>query len=132
MCVQASYAVYFCVNFFLSQLKQEASEERKFMKSLRDKQESEMKQFLAQQKAEFRATKALYKRQLEDNSELSSTQKKAMLEERKKELIIQQKANEDRRLQMLKTASEQQLVDFRQKALQDRHSFEKGLLQEVW
>ena len=117
--------------FFIPQLKQEASEERKFIKSLKDKQEADMKQFLAQQKAEFRATKTLYKRQLEDNSDLSTAQKKGILEERKKELIVQQKSNEDSRLQMLKTASSQELVEFRQKALQDRHSFEKGLLQEV-
>ena len=90
-----------------------------------------MKQFLAQQKAEFRATKALYRRQLEENSDLGSAQKKAALEERKKELAAQQKTNEDSRLRMLKTAREQELVDFRQKALQERHSFEKGLLQEV-
>ena len=118
-------------NLCLPQLKQEASEERKFLKSLKDKQEAEMKQFLAQQKAEFRATKSLYKRQLEDNGDLGSTQKKTILEERKKELAAQQKTNEDSRLRMLKTAREQELVDFRQKALQDRHSFEKGLLQEV-
>lgn len=90
-----------------------------------------MKQFATQQKAELRATKALYKRRLEENSEMSSGQKKTILDERKKELIAQQKANEESRLQMLKTASQQELVDFRQKALQDRHSFEKGLLQEV-
>lgn len=101
------------------------------MKNLKDKQELEMKQFSAQQKVEFRATKALYKRQLEDNGDLNSAQKKAMLEERKKELIEQQKQTEERRLQMLKTAFQQELVEFRQKALQDRHSFEKGLLQEV-
>lgn len=90
-----------------------------------------MKQFFAQQKAEFRATKALYKRQLEENSGMNSGQKKTILEERKKELIAQQKTNEESRLKMLKTASNQELVDFRQKTLQDRHSFEKGLLQEV-
>ena len=90
-----------------------------------------MKQFATQQKAELRATKALYKRKLEENGEMSSGQKKTILDERKKELIAQQKANEESRLQMLKTASQQELVDFRQKALQDRHSFEKGLLQEV-
>ena len=90
-----------------------------------------MKQFSAQQKAEFRATKTLYKRQLEENSGMNSAQKKTILEERKKELIAQQKTNEESRLKMLKTASHQELVEFRQKALQDRHSFEKGLLQEV-
>ena len=90
-----------------------------------------MKQFLAQQKAEFRATKALYKRRLEENSGMNSGQKKTILEERKKELIAQQKTNEESRLKMLKTANNQELVDFRQKTLQDRHSFEKGLLQEV-
>ena len=115
----------------LPQGKQEASEERKFIKGLKDKQEAEMKQFVNQQKAELRATKSLYKRRLEDNGELNSGQKKTILDERKKELISQQKANEERRLQMLKTARQQELVEFRQKALQDRHSFEKGLLQEV-
>ena len=90
-----------------------------------------MKQFLARQKADFRATKALYKRQLEENSGMNSGQKKTVLEERKKELIAQQKTDEESRLKMLKTASNQELVDFRQKTLQDRHSFEKGLLQEV-
>ena len=101
------------------------------MKSLKDKQETEMKQFTAQQKVEFRATKTLYKKKLEDNGDLSSAQKKTILEERKKELIEQQKANEERRLRMLRTAFQQELVEFRQKALQDRHSFERGLLQEV-
>lgn len=101
------------------------------MKSLKDKQEADMKQFLARQKAEFRATKALYKRQLEENSDMNSAQKKTILDERKKELIAQQRTNEESRLKMLKTASSQELVEFRQKTLQDRHSFEKGLLQEV-
>ena len=101
------------------------------MKSLKDKQETDMKQFLAQQKAEFRATKALYKRQLEENSGMNSAQKKTILEERKKELIAQQKTNEESRLKILKTASHQETIEFRQKALQERHSFEKGLLQEV-
>ena len=90
-----------------------------------------MKQFLAQQKAEFRATKTLYKRRLEENSGMNSAQKKTILEERKKELIAQQKTNEESRLKMLKAVSHQELIEFRQKALQDRHSFEKGLLQEV-
>ena len=42
-------------------LKYEGSEERKFEKSLRDKRDTEMKRFLGQQKADYRATKILYK-----------------------------------------------------------------------
>ena len=42
-------------------LKYEASEERKFEKSLRDKRDMEMKRFLGQQKADYRATKNLFK-----------------------------------------------------------------------
>ena len=41
--------------------KYETNEERKFEKSLRDKRDSEMKRFLGQQKADYRATKNLFK-----------------------------------------------------------------------
>ena len=42
-------------------LKYEANEERKFEKSLKDKRDIEMKRFLSQQKADYRATKNLFK-----------------------------------------------------------------------
>lgn len=44
------------------QVKQESSEERKFQKGVKERHDSDMKQFLAQQKADYKGTKAMYKR----------------------------------------------------------------------
>jgi len=43
-------------------VKQESSEERKFQKGVKERHDSDMKQFLAQQKADYKGTKAMYKR----------------------------------------------------------------------
>lgn len=43
-------------------MKQEAAEERKFLKGVKEKQDADMKQFLSQQKADYRGTKVIYKR----------------------------------------------------------------------
>ena len=45
-----------------TQVKQEAAEERKFLKGVKEKQDVDMKQFLSQQKADYRGTKVIYKR----------------------------------------------------------------------
>lgn len=45
-----------------TQVKQEAAEERKFLKGVKEKQDADMKQFLSQQKADYRGTKVIYKR----------------------------------------------------------------------
>ena len=62
---------------------------------------------------------------------LQGTQRRQMLEERKRELQAQQKGNEEEHLQILRTMAEHDTVDFKQKVLQARHSFEKATLQEV-
>ena len=54
-----------------------------------------------------------------------------MYEERKRELLAQQRQGEQEHLQILKTIAEQDAVDFRLKTLQERHKVEKQLLQEV-
>ena len=43
-------------------MKQETGEERKFQKGVKERHDSDMKQFLAQQKADYKGTKAMYKR----------------------------------------------------------------------
>ncbi len=90
-----------------------------------------MKQFLAQQKADFKAAKAMFKKLLEEDTSLSNQQRKQILEERKRELQQQQKANEEDHLQSLKTKAAQNKVKFQQKVMQDRQGFEKELLQQV-
>ena len=90
-----------------------------------------MKQFLGQQKADFRASKAIYKKQLEEDTGLSGPQRKQILEERKRELTSQHKGNEEEHLQILRTIADQNRVEFRQQMMKDRQSFEKGLLQQV-
>lgn len=90
-----------------------------------------MKAFVAQQKAELKNTKLIFKKQLDEDTGLSGAQRKQMLEERKRELQQQQKANEDEHLQILKSIADQNKVEFRQKVLQDRQNFEKELLQQV-
>ena len=62
---------------------------------------------------------------------MSSSQRKKFYEERKNELRLQQKENEDEHLQVLKTIGDHDTVDFRQKMLHERQSVEKQLLQEV-
>ena len=54
-----------------------------------------------------------------------------MFEERKRELLVQQRQGEQEHLQILKTIAEQDAVDFRLKTLQERQKVEKQLLQEV-
>ena len=43
-------------------VKFETNEEKKFLRGLKDKQDHEMKQFLSQQRVDYRATKTLYKK----------------------------------------------------------------------
>jgi len=90
-----------------------------------------MKQFVGQQKADYRASKTLFKKQLEDDTRLSSAQRKQVLDERKKELLQQQKANEMEHQHILRNIAEQSKVEYRENMLKDRHSYEKDLLQLV-
>lgn len=90
-----------------------------------------MKQFVGQQKSDYRATKVMFKRQLDEDPSLSSQQRKQLLDDRKRELLTQQKHNENEHLHILKTMAEHNTVEFRQQQLQDRQAFEKALLQEV-
>ena len=68
---------------------------------------------------------------LEENTELSNSQRKQLLEDRKRELQGQLKASEEEHMQILKTIVQHDNVDFKQVLLQQRHSIEKALLQEV-
>ena len=116
---------------FMVQAKQDASDERKFIKSLKERHETDMKQFLGQQKVEYRATKNIFKKQLEEDARFASSQRKQLLDDRKKELLHQQKANETEHLHMLRSIAEQGKVDYRENMMKERHSFEKDLLQLV-
>ena len=69
--------------------------------------------------------------QLEEDQSLQNAQRKALLEERKKELLAQQKFSENEHLQILDTVGKQERVEFQQTLLQERHTFQKALLQEV-
>ena len=73
----------------------------------------------------------MYKRQLDEDTSLTSSQRKQMLEDRKKEVQVHLRFNEEEHLQILKTIAEHELVDYRQRLMQDRQTFEKGLLQQV-
>ena len=68
---------------------------------------------------------------LEEDQSLQGPQRKALLEDRKKELLTQQKASENEHLQILDTMAKHERVEFQQMLLQDRQGFEKALLQEV-
>eukprot|EP00731_Ephydatia_muelleri_P022590 Em0015g173a len=110
--------------------KLESTEEKRFVKSLKDRQESDMKAFLQQQKNDYRSTKLLFKKELESNDQLNSTMRRRVLDERKAELHHQQRTSEEDHLQILKTIAEHDIVEFRQSMMQERHAFEKQLLQE--
>ena len=90
-----------------------------------------MKQYVAQQRTDFKAAKALFKRHLEEDTSLSNVQRKQLLEDRKRELQQQQKVNEEEHLQKFKIQAAKKKVEFQQKVMQDRQSFEKDLLQQV-
>lgn len=111
-------------------VKQEHSEERKFNKAVKEKQDADMKQFVSQQKADYRGTKAMYKKELDEDQSLSSQKRKQLLEDRKRELQAQQRSNEQEHLQILQTIATHDTVDFKQKLLQDRQALGKALLQE--
>ena len=57
--------------------------------------------------------------------------RRRVLDERKAELHHQQRTSEEDHLQILKTIAEHDIVEFRQSMMQERHAFEKQLLQEV-
>lgn len=69
--------------------------------------------------------------ELDDNPSLNNTHRKQMYEERKRELLTQQRIGEKEHLQILKTIAEQDAVDFRLRTMQERQKMEKQLLQEV-
>ena len=54
-----------------------------------------------------------------------------MLDERKKELLAQQKFSENEHLQILDTMTRHERVEFQQNLVQERQAFQKALLQEV-
>lgn len=54
-----------------------------------------------------------------------------MYEERKAELLQQQKESEEEHSQILKTITDHDTVDYKQKILHERQALEKQLLQEV-
>ena len=102
-----------------------------------------MKPFLSQQKGDYGNTKALNKKvsryklvmciavtpllpstlELDDDPTLTNTHRKQMYEERKHELLAQQRQGEQEHLQTLKTIAEQDAVDFRLKTLQERRKW---------
>ena len=69
--------------------------------------------------------------QLEEDTSLQGPQRKAMLDDRKKELLSQQKLSETEHLQILDTMAKHERIEFQHSLLQDRHGFQKALLQEV-
>ena len=69
--------------------------------------------------------------EIDEDVTLTQPERKKLYDERKKELLQQQKEKEDEHLQVLKTISEHDTVDFRQKMLHDRQASEKQLLQQV-
>lgn len=54
-----------------------------------------------------------------------------MYEERKTELLQQQRVSEEEQSQILKTIADHDTVDYRQKVLHERQALEKQMLQEV-
>ncbi len=129
-CISANCITSHCFTF-LPQHRQRFSDDKKFQKGLKEHRDSDMKQFLAQQKSDLKSTKTAYKRVLDDDQNLTSSQRKHMLEDRKKEVQTQLKVNEEEHLASLKSVAAQQLVDYRQSMMQERQTFEKGLVQEV-
>ncbi len=68
---------------------------------------------------------------MDENPAITNVQRKQMLEERKRELHQQQKGNEEEHQNILRTMAEHDTVEFKQRLLQERHSFQKALLHEV-
>ena len=68
---------------------------------------------------------------LEEDQTLVNAQRKMLLDDRKKELLTQQKYSENEHLQILDTIGKHERVEFQQSLLQDRQAFQKALLQEV-
>jgi thousand and one amino acid protein kinase len=111
--------------------KQECSEDRKFQRSIKERQEQDMKQFVSQQKGDYRATKSLLSKEIFENPSMSNSQKKQLYDKKKIELRDSQKKIEQEHVQILKTQAEHDMVDFRQKMLHEKQGIEKQLLQEV-
>ena len=105
------------------------SEEKKCLKLLRDKQESEMKSFQSKQKKEYNHTKETYKKVYE-KSDLSSADRKRLLNERKQEKKSQQHAEEELQLERLRKEAKRQMIDFKRELLEDLHKLQNSLLHE--
>jgi thousand and one amino acid protein kinase len=105
------------------------SEERRFLKQLRDKQEQEMKVFQSKQKKDYNHTKETYKKAYE-KSDLSSADRKRLLNERKQEKKSQQHAEEELQLERLRKEAKKQMIDFKRELLEDLHKLQNSLLHE--
>ena len=105
------------------------TEERKFLRLLKDRQEQDMKAFLSGQKKDYNQTKEMYKKVYE-KSELNSSDRKRLLNERKAEIRSQQQAEEELQLEKLRKEAKRQMITFKQGLLEDLHKLQNELLQE--
>lgn len=113
------------------QSKKEMDEERKLSQKQKDQLKSDMKSFFARQKKDYVLAMNAFKEKLKKDVGLSNTQQKQFSDDKKKELVQQQKVNEEEHLQKLKEVAGKALLVFKQKIMQERQSFESELLQKV-
>ena len=106
-------------------------EERKLSQKQKDQLKSDMKSFLARQKRDYVSAMNAFKEKLKKDVGLSNAQRKQFSDDKKKELVQQQKVNEEEHLQKLKEVADKALLVFKQKIMQERQSFESELLQKV-
>lgn len=105
------------------------TEERKFLRLLKERQEHDMKAFLSRQKKDYQQTKEMYKKVYE-KSELNSSDRKRLLNERKAEIRSQQQAEEELQLEKLRKEAKRQMITFKQGLLEDLHKLQNELLHE--
>lgn len=105
------------------------AEERKCLRLLKERQEHDMKVFLSRQKKDYQQTKEMYKKVYE-KSELNSSDRKRLLNERKAEIRSQQQAEEELQLEKLRKEAKGQMITFKQGLLEDLHKLQNELLHE--
>ncbi|EDV21721.1 uncharacterized protein TRIADDRAFT_30095 [Trichoplax adhaerens] len=105
------------------------TEEKKYWKTVRDKNEQEMKQFNSQQKADFKIIKTSIKKELDEMS-CSSKDRETMKRKKLDEVLQRQSEDERRKLQELRNGADLKLRQFRKEQLLCHHNLEKQLLQQ--
>ncbi|XP_044260449.1 serine/threonine-protein kinase Tao [Tribolium madens] len=111
-------------------LKQNAASEKKLIKDITSRQESDRKAFDAHRKKEYKANKERWKRELSQDDSTPKRQRDATLQTHKDNLKLVDAQDEQRLLRCQKEYLELEVRKFRRKKLLTYHNLEQDLLRQ--